>query len=198
MTTNFDTKIYGVADTFKQLRSVDPILTKELVKEMKKPGMTIARLARTYVDPEGLSGWKGWREGYNANTIRRGITSSVTTGRSRKRGNAVLRVLNKSAAGSIWELAGRRTNGAPPRPGINPKTGWTYGNGVGFVDAIRSKSGRTASRLIWEAWDNTDQAGAQQAVKDAVAKAEAAVQAKLDSINADLAKTAPGLKVGRL
>jgi hypothetical protein len=198
MTTNFDSKIFGVADTFKALRQADPIMSKQLTKEMKKPGMEIARKARTFVDPEGLSGWGEWRGGYDAKVIKRGITASVTSGRSRKRGNAVLRVLNKSAAGSIWELAGRQTNGAPPRPGINAKTGWTYGNGVGFVDAIRRKSGKKASRLIWHAWDQTDQAGAQQAVRDAVATAEKELQERLDQINASLAKTAPGLKLGGL
>lgn len=198
MAANFDSKIYGVAETFKALRAVDPDMTRQLLREMKKPGMAVAKMARTFVPSEGLSGWGEWRGGYDSNAIRRGITASVTTGRSRKRGNAVLRVLNKSAAGSIWELAGRASNGQPPRPGINPKTGYSYGNGVGFIDAIRRKSGEPASRLIWHAWDKSDQAGAQEAVKSAVASAEAELQKKLDNINAELAKSAPGLKVGRL
>jgi len=148
-------KSEGFRKTLDQLKQVDPELRKELFKRMRESAKDLQSEARDYVDADGMSGWKNWRGGYDANAISRGI--KITRAKRRKRGTAVSNVIgveNTTAAGVIWELAGRKTNGAAPRPGINPKTGHSYGNGVGFIAKIRRESGLRASRTVWGAWDS--------------------------------------------
>lgn len=145
----------GFRKTLDELKQVDPELRKELFAKLRTSAKRLQDEARDYVDAEGLSGWGNWRGGYNPTTISSGI--KITRAKRRRRGSAVSNVIgveNTSAAGVIWELAGRRSNGAPPRSGINPKTGYSYGNGVGFVQAIRDKSRQRASRTVWGAWDS--------------------------------------------
>jgi hypothetical protein len=151
----FNLETRGFRETLDQLKDIDPELRKELFAKLRKSAKNLQDEARDYVDSEGLSGWKGWRGGYDAGAIGKGI--KITRAKRRKRGTIqsnVIGVENTTAAGVIWELAGRRSNGAPPRPGINPRTGHSYGNGVGFVQAIRSKSQKRASRIVWGAWDS--------------------------------------------
>lgn len=150
-------QIKGIRNTLDVLKDLDNDLRLDVLKVLKGQADRLRNEARGMVDPDGLSGWGGWRGGYNPGTIRGGI--KTTTAKRRARGGIIVNVAgveNTTAAGVIWELAGRKTNGAPPRPGINPKTGWTYGNGVGFVNNIRSKSGRRASRLVWGAYDSPE------------------------------------------
>lgn len=176
----------GFRNTLASLKQLDPDVNKEVTKTLRDSANELRGEAQGLVNPQGLSGWKRWRGGYDATTIRGGI--KTTTAKRRKRGTAVSNVIgvsNTTAAGVIWELAGRRSGGSPPRSGINPKTGWTYGNGVGFVNAIRNKSGRSASRLVWGAYDSREQwnADAQQnKLVEAVDKATQAVQRKLEAL----------------
>lgn len=176
----------GFRNTLASLKQLDPEVSKDVNKTLRDSANSLRDESRGLVDASGLSGWKGWRTGYNASTISGGI--KVTTAKRRKRGTIqsnVIGVQNTTAAGVIWELAGRRSEGSPPRPGINPKTGWTYGNGVGFVAAIRRKSGRAASRLVWGAydspqqWNRTDQ---EQKLVAAADKACQTVQRKLEAL----------------
>lgn len=179
-------EVKGFRKTLAALKELDPEVNKDVSKTLKASAARLQSEARGMINPEGLSGWKNWRTGYNPSTISSGM--KVTTAKRRKRGTAVSNVIgvsNTTAAGVIWELAGRKTNGAPPRPGINPKTGWTYGNGVGFVAAIRRKSGQRASRLVWGAYDSpTDWsvASEQDTLIAAVEKATKATQAKLEAL----------------
>lgn len=179
-------EVQGFRKTIAALKELDPEVNKDVTKTLRDSAKRLQSEARGLIDPAGLSGWKGWRTGYDATAISTGI--KITTAKRRKRGTAVSNVIgvtNTTAAGVIWELAGRRSNGAPPRPGINPKTGWTYGNGVGFVAAIRRKSGKRASRTVWGAYDspqNWSVESERDALIAAVDKATKATQQKLEAL----------------
>lgn len=176
----------GFRNTLSALKELDPEVNKDVTKTLRKSANRLRDEARGLVDSDGLSGWKNWRTGYNADNIRTGI--KTTTAKRRKRGTAVSNVIgvqNTTAAGVIWELAGRKSDGSPPRPGINPKTGWTYGNGAGFVAAIRRKSGKRASRTVWGAHDSPQDWSVESerdALIAAVDKACKATQAQLEGL----------------
>ena len=164
-------EVKGIRNTLDVLKELDNDVRKDVLKGLRKSANDLRDEARGLVeDGQPLSGWKRWRGGYDANTIVKGI--KTTTAKRRAKGTVVsntMGVQNTSAAGAIWELAGRKTNGAPPRPGINPKTGWTYGNGQAFIEKIRSVSGKRASRLVWDAHDSP-QAWNQDAAADDILK----------------------------
>jgi len=173
----------GFRETLNELKDIDPAMRKEILKMTRRSAQDLQQEAQSYVNGQGLSGWNNWRGGYDPGTIRSGI--KITRAKRRKRGSTISNVVgveNTTAAGVIWELAGRRSNGAQPRSGINPKTGRTYGNGVGFVRAIRARSGQTASRLVWHAWDT--EAGfhidkARDSLINAIDNATRKIQSKL-------------------
>lgn len=181
-------EVKGIRTTLQALKELDAEVSKEVTKGLTGVADELKREAQSLV-PSGqpLSGWKGWRGGFNSDNIKSGIKR--TTAKRRKRGTVVsnaMAVTNTTAAGVIWELAGRKSNGAPPRPGRNPKTGWTYGNGVGFVAKIRSESGQRASRLVWGAYDSPqdfNQESAKDAIVRLVDKATQATQAKLGDLS---------------
>jgi hypothetical protein len=178
----FEGKIFGVAETMRALRKIDPEMARELTKAMKKPGMVIGKQARTYVNPIGLSNWGDWRGGYESARVKRKIQSKVITSKRKGGKGALLRVVNQDAAGSIWEMAGRKNAGSSPQ-------------GQAFVRNIQAKGG-DANRLIYRAWDATDQGGSQEEVRQAVERAEKRVQAYLDKVNSDLAAT--GIQVTKV
>lgn len=176
----------GFRNTIASLKTLDPEANKELQKTLRTSAQLLQKESMDNVNDEGLSGWKRWRGGYDPSAIKNGI--KITTAKRRKRGTAVSNVIgvaNTNAAGVIWELAGRKSSGRPPRPGINPKTGWTYGNGAGLVAAIQRRSGRSASRIVWNAHDSSSQwnvDGQRDTLVAAVDKATRIVQSKLEAL----------------
>ena len=179
---DFEGKIFGAAETLRALKKIDPEMSKEIVKAMKKPGMVIAKQARTFVSPVGLSNWGNWRGGYDAGRVKRKIQPKVVASKRKGGRGALLRVVNQDAAGAIWEMAGRKSSG-------------TSLQSQAFIRNIRERGG-PANRLIYRAWDSTDQAGTQEEVRAAVKRAESAVQAYLDRVNSQLAPT--GIKVTKV
>jgi hypothetical protein len=182
----FEGKIFGIAETMKTLRRIDPEMAKEINAALKEPGKQIVKLARghakAYGLQGGLSGWGSWPRGqgpYDPSTVSRGIGVKLTTSKRKGQKGSLVRVTNKSAAGSIYEMAGRKNSGNGP-------------SGVAFIQAIQRKSGSGANRLIYRAFD--DYGGtpaAAKAIEDAVEKAEATVKAYLDKVQAQIAATAP-------
>jgi len=170
MPMSFEGKIFGAAETMRELRKIDPEMAKELTKAMKQPGTVLAKQARTYVNKVGLSNWGDWRGGYDPARVRRKIQARVVTSKRKGAKSALLRVVNQDAAGSIWEMAGRKNQGGSAQ-------------GKAFVRNIQNKGG-DANRLIYRAWDETDQGGVQQQVIDAVKRAEVTVQARLQAVAA--------------
>ena len=177
-------EIKGIRTTLDALKELDSDVRKDVLQGLRASANELRNEAQGLVKAgQPLSGWKSWRGGYDNNAIRGGI--KVTTAKRRKKGTVISNVMgvqNTTAAGVIWELAGRKSDGAAPRPGINPKTGWTYGNGRGFVAKIRAESGQRASRLVWGAYDSPadfNKAKSADQVIALVNKATEACQAKL-------------------
>jgi len=176
--------VKGVRNTLDTLKDLDNDVRKQVMKGLRKNANELRDEARGLVKGgQPLSGWKGWRGGYDSGAIQSGI--KVTAAKRRKRNAKTVNVIgveNTTAAGVIWEVAGRKTSGKPPQFGVNPKTGWSYGNGVGFIQAIRRKSGVTASRLVWDAYDSPqafDKSKARDDIIELVDKATQAAQNKL-------------------
>lgn len=148
--------IYGLQQTKRLLKQIDPEVRKEMDKTLRAIAMPVVMRARSYVPNEPpLSRWNqtiakpGSRPSYSpygrirdysrgewdSDVVRKGI---VVRQGSRKRRGQVERVAwsiqNRSIAGAIFEMMGK---------GIS---------NVYMVRNVRRRWGM-ASRLIWKAWD---------------------------------------------
>lgn len=109
-------------------------------------------------------GWPGWKGG----EIKRGIKKRQ--GRRRKTGyrySGLIALVNASAAGSIFEIAGRKNEATPGT------RGWY------FIDKLNRSFGH-ASRVIWRAIDTEGTEELKQAVEKAYRIAEAQLEARLE------------------
>lgn len=122
------TELSGALELRKALRKVEPTLAKETEKEVRNLLKVVANKARGYVPSEApLSGWGNavgvWENRvFNSSDIRRGIGYSTAPSKPNKRGfRSIASIFNKSAAGSIYETAGRLSgvNGRPQAPSVN-------------------------------------------------------------------------------
>ena len=113
------TEVKGAIALRKALRQFAPELGKETQKEIANFLKPVVRQARGYMpsNADVPSGWvlgtqKGkWeRVAYDSTLARRGIGYKTTPSRANRRGfQALVSILNKSAAGSIYETAGRKS-----------------------------------------------------------------------------------------
>lgn len=121
------TAISGAAELRLALRKFAPELAKETRIEMGNALRTVTTVARGYVpsDSDMLSGWAKpigsetlkYRPfpKYSAREARAGIVFSTSPSRPNKSGFISLaRILNKSAAGAIYETAGRKNPEGQP------------------------------------------------------------------------------------
>lgn len=101
--------VEGLKESIDALRVIDPELKKRLNKEMVgavKPIITKTktnvptRPARNYGDWAGVLDW-------NPAQVKRGISTSTGSGRSRGGVRGQFRLMNKSAAGVVFESMGR-------------------------------------------------------------------------------------------
>ena len=113
------TEVKGAVALRKALRQFAPELGKETQKEIASFLKPVVRQARGYMpsNTDVPSGWvvgkqKGkWeRIAYDSTLARRGIGYKTTPSRANRRGfTALASILNKSAAGAIYETAGRKS-----------------------------------------------------------------------------------------
>ena len=158
----------GLASAIKTLGKVDPELKKELVKSMKKAADPLVAEARSLVpEQKPLTNWYGWVDGYNAGKVRRGI--KVSQRNTAQRGSdgrrqetiRLLSLVSTSAAGAIYDMAGRKG-----------------GNGKGSEGAERGRAmiaklnqNGQASRTLWPAAERK-LGEVQDAVREAIADVE--------------------------
>lgn len=172
----------GLKDTKKALKLYAPEVLAEMNKEIKAVGKSVATLAKARI-PEAspMRGWRtvpaahprtrsgaGW-PAYSPSEMKKGIKFK-TGGARRKRGattSDAYSLINQSAAGMIFELAGRKSNG--------------NGSGIAFINDLNRV--RQASRAIYSALDERGKREVAQAISDAVVKAESALQAALNAAN---------------
>jgi len=168
--------VTGVHETLAALKELDANALRRTNRAINKAADEVAKTARTLVDPQGLSGWQrqlpggtagNRRKGYNPAEIAGGI--KVKRKRPRRRGPAIqsfVVVQNSTAAGAIWEVAGRKSDGTTPA-------------GRAMVAAIRARGG-DASRTVWAAADQTDMAQVRQKIESELKAAAVLVQALIN------------------
>lgn len=113
------TKIVGALDLRKALRKFTPDLAKETQKEIASFLKPVVRNARGFIPSNSdiPSGWlvgnqKGkWeRVAFDSAVAKRGIGYKTTPSKVNRSGfRALVSILNKSAAGAIYETAGRKS-----------------------------------------------------------------------------------------
>jgi hypothetical protein len=105
--------VKGAIELRKALRKFSPDLAKETQKELAGILRVITVKARGFIPATPpLSGWGsggGYFPTYNASEARRGIGYKATPSKVNSRGfRSLARIFNKSAAGAIYETAGRK------------------------------------------------------------------------------------------
>lgn len=172
----------GADATLKAIRELGPDIDKAMKKRLKDVGNRIIASAKTRVPEESpLSRWAripvdpaGWaathnaaarglrvRPGgfpaYNAGTIRSGLKATTAKPKAAKFG-AVLYLINKTPEGSIFEVAGRKTSGKVGTGGPN------------FIKVLNDYD--SASRVIWDAYDDEGRNKVQEEIVGIVKDAE--------------------------
>jgi hypothetical protein len=189
-------KVEGVKQTRKALRQFAPDLNKELNAELKKALAPIAKKARGFAPSNSpMSGWnKSPNESsfpsYNFGVVKSGIGFSTKPGKTTRSGfTSNAKIFNKSFAGAIYEVAGRKNEQG--QEWVGPKAGGTSKKvsrsvnpraGAKFIEnlpeLVNSSKGR--GRLIYRAWA-ADQGKANGAAIKAIDKAERAFMQRAQS-----------------
>jgi len=187
--------VKGVKETIKALRKFDPELLKEMNSEIKSVMVPLRDKARGYAPspvPGNLYGWNENTVGkkitaknsafrtfntegrlrlfplYDYETVKKGIYYSQAPSKRNKNGwRALYFVANRSAAGAIYETAGRKNPGGDPNSKSN-----NPGAGANFISRMGPLYGDNQAergRMIFRAWQE-DQGKAQDAVIKAITK----------------------------
>jgi len=108
--------VKGAVALRKALKQYTPDLAKQLPKEMAVALKPVVKTARGYLPSQGsiLSNWQprensqGRFPTYAANLVKRGIGYKTSPSKPNKKGfRSLARLFNKTAAGAIYETAGR-------------------------------------------------------------------------------------------
>lgn len=151
----------------KALKDYTPDLAKQLPKEMAVALKPVVKTARGYAPSESqvLSNWKPKSNGearfptYNASLVKRGIGYKTTPSKPNRRGfRSLARLFNKTAAGAIYETAGRKTPDSRFVQNLNNK----YGSMI-------EGNGKMEGRVLYRAYEE-DQGKAQDGVLKAIDK----------------------------
>ena len=176
-------EVKGVLALRKALNAYAPDLAKELTAEITKSLKVIQKDARGFVPnraPGGLYNWDDNAQNkqitaktsmfrtfnvegrlrpfplYNATEIKRGIVYRTGYGKPNSKGfRSLFRVRNVSAAGAIYETAGRtHPNGDPRSKSNNPRAGARFvQQGALYGKKTTGSSGDMRGRVIFRAWD---------------------------------------------
>lgn len=151
--------LVGVQETIANLKAFDKDAVKRFNKVINSELGEAEREARGMVTEIGETPMSGWRKtdaarprqssrggrgwpAWNAGEIQAGIRKTRAQGRTR--GNYTTSagaLINKSAAGAIFEVAGRKTKATEART-----------NSMQFIRTLGNRFGK-ASRLIWRSVD---------------------------------------------
>jgi len=194
------TELEGALELRKALKKFEPLLAKETQKEIAGLLRIITTKAKGFVPSEApLSGWAStngiWgNRAFDSSEIKRGITYSTSPSKPNKKGfRSLATIFNKSAAGAIYETAGRlNPNGQPSQASTrgkrssymdtsnkvnksaNPHAGKQFIDSMGQmykVQRMQGQGGRVGrkmnGRLIFRAWGE-DQGKVNAAVIKAI------------------------------
>jgi hypothetical protein len=183
-------QVEGVKQTRKAIRQFAPDLNKELNTELKRALAPIAKKARGYAPANSpMSGWskgspvEGGFPAYSFAVIKSGIGFSTKPGKTTRSGfTSNAKIFNRSYAGAIYEVAGRKNEQGQPWVGskaggaskkvsrsVNPRAGAQFIENL--PELVNSSKGR--GRLIYRAWA-ADQGKANGAAIKAIDTAERA------------------------
>jgi hypothetical protein len=171
----------GIKETIDALKEFDKDAVKRFNKVINTELAGAQKDARNIIseDPP-MSGWrkadaakgrvrggKGW-PGWNAGEIKSKITKTKAQGKVRgDYTTSAGALLNKSAAGAIFEVAGKKT-----------KAGFGGGSGQQFLRTLGNRFGK-ASRVVWRVVDK-DRARIEENVNRALEQAKADLQKHLN------------------
>jgi hypothetical protein len=162
-------KIYGANATLKALRDLDPEAAKGMTKALRNTAEPIRKRGQELVPEIPLTNWYnyGWQNGrldWWSAAVRRGIAVQVRAPRSRgKFVSALVAVINRNAAGAVFEMAGKVNAGNRLDKGLQ-----ATGHGP-------------ASRLIWKAFDELNgESKAVQEIETIMREVERKVQAAIN------------------
>lgn len=184
-------ELVGVNELRKALKQYAPDLDKALKKELKIATDPVVKAARGYAPAmPPLSNWgrgNGRFPLYNAKTVKSGIRLSTAKSKKNSRGfSSSVRIVNASAAGAIYETAGRKNPWGQPWVGPKGPAGKKYSHspnkyaGRDFIAAMGGEmkgKGQDRGRLLYRAWEE-DQGKVQDAVIKAVMKTNQLFQSK--------------------
>lgn len=210
-------ELQGAVGLRKALKEYAPDLAKETNKEISGHLRKVVNRARGFVPSSSpLSGWGNdagdWAyRAFDSGTIKRGIGFSTAPTKPNKRGfRSLATIFNKSAAGAIYETAGRKNpQGLPPAERVkkyrngqfirewqggkdvnksaNPNAGRQFiGSLPPLVDSQQSNSAgrrtrKTKGRLMFRAWAE-DQGRTTAAVIKAIQAANQNVVVKTNAL----------------
>lgn len=167
--TNYTLKIYGANATMRALKQLDPEAAKGITKALRKAVEPIKKRGQELVPEVPLRNWYayGWQNGrldWWSAAVRRGIAVQVRAPRSRgSTASVVAAVINRNAAGAVFELAGKVNAGNRLDKGLQ-----STGHGP-------------ASRLIWKAFDELNgESQANREVENVMQDVERIIQSALD------------------
>ena len=192
-------RISGVRETVRALRKVDPELLKEMNSEIRAVMVPLRDKARGYAPSPQPDNLYAWAEGSSGGKITarnssfrafntegrlrlfplydhaqavKGIYYSQAPSKKNRNGwQALYYVANKSAAGSIYETAGRKNPGGDSNSkSNNPGAGAHFINRMGPLYGDKQAE---RGRMIFRAWKE-DRGKAQDAVVMALNKTIAA------------------------
>lgn len=168
--------LYGYDRLKRLMKEIDPDIRKRMDKEIRTLAKPIAERAKAEAPTKVMSGWMDerwhgeggwWMRRYDRERVVKGI--SVRQGGSRKKGfvtKTAWKVTSRSAAGSIYELAGKKGGKTP--------------QGRAFI-ANLNREGK-ASRLLWRAFEH--EGGERKfntGIAEIIHRYESELQARIDS-----------------
>jgi hypothetical protein len=168
-------EVKGALELRKALKKFEPDLAKETTKEIASFLKPVVKQAKGFApsNDQVPSGWVKRPNGggrwatrsYDAAEVRRGITFKSTPSKPNRNGfRSLATIFNKSAAGAIYETAGRKSGITGD---FTPKLG----------GSIRGKDRKNSGRVIFRAVDQ-DQGEARKHIIQAIEKAAAKLNSR--------------------
>lgn len=169
------TEVKGALALRKALKQFEPELAKETTKEIASFLKPVVKQAKGFApsNDQVPSGWvkrpnaggRWAQRSYDAAEVRRGITFKSTPSKPNRNGfRSLATIFNKSAAGAIYETAGRKSG---ITGNFTPNLGGT----------IKGKDRKNSGRVIFRAVDQ-DQGEARKHIIQAIEKAAAKLNSR--------------------
>ena len=172
------TEVRGAIEARKALKKFEPDLAKEIQKEMAALLKPIVTVARGFIPATVLSGWSKAEASdtkyrqfprFDAAAAKRGIGYRTSPSKPNRNGfRALARIVNVSAAGTIYETSGRKNpqgrqqgDTKDSSRSLNPNAGKQFIDALDatgrIVDANNMtgagrRSNKMKGRVIYRAW----------------------------------------------